>query len=144
MPWKECGAMEERMRFIVDWERLGLPFQELCERYGISRPTGYKWVERFVEEGATGLAERSRRPRHSPQATAQDIVAGIVEARRRHPTWGGKKIARLCEDRMPDRTLPHPSTVDDIFTAQRVNEDAHPAKAAGTSWTADHPAEGPE
>lgn len=88
--------MDERMRFVVDWERLGLPFQELCERYGISRPTGYKWVERFAEEGAAGLAERSRRPRHSPQATAQDIVAGIVEARRRHLTCPHWRYQVLC------------------------------------------------
>lgn len=150
MPWKECGAMEERMRFIVDWERLGLSFQELCERYGISRPTGYKWVERFVEEGAAGLEERSRRPLHSPWETAQDIVEGILEARHRHPSWGGKKIARLCEDRMPGRTLPHPSTVDDILRRNgltrmrtRRRRPGHPGrpisrpKAPNDLWAAD-------
>ena len=115
MPWKECGAMDERMRFVVDWERLGIPFSELCDRYGISRPTGYKWVERYASEGALGLADRSRRPCHSPQATAKDVVDAIVEVRRRHPTWGGKKIVRLCEDRLPGRDLPHASTVDDIL-----------------------------
>jgi len=142
--------MDERMRFIVDWERLDVPFVELCERYGISRPTGYKWVARFAEEGAVGLGDRPRRPHHSPQATASDIVEQLVEIRRRHPSWGGKKIVRMCEDRMPDRALPHPSTVDDILrrkglsrTRTRRRRPGHPgrpittAQAPNDLWTAD-------
>lgn len=150
MPWKACGAMDERMRFIVDWERLDLSFLELCERYGISRQTGYKWVDRFGEHGAAGLKDRSRRPLHSPQATPADMVECILEARRRHPSWGGKKIARLCEERMPGREVPHASTVDDLLRRHGLvrmrrhrRRPGHPGRpmtkpsAPNDLWTAD-------
>ncbi len=32
----------------------------LCEEYGVSRKTGYKWLQRFVAGGPAGLVERSR------------------------------------------------------------------------------------
>ncbi|WP_415829579.1 helix-turn-helix domain-containing protein, partial [Delftia tsuruhatensis] len=46
MPWKECAPMDEKLLFIADHLRSGVPLSELCRRYGISRKTAYKWVER--------------------------------------------------------------------------------------------------
>ena len=66
MPWKETCAMDERMRFIVEWQRGEVGMAELCRRAGISRKTGYKWVERYEGEGVVGLVERSRAPHHRP------------------------------------------------------------------------------
>ena len=55
MPWNETSAMDQRMHFIADYLEDYFPFSELCRRYGISRPTGYKWVQRYVDAGAAGL-----------------------------------------------------------------------------------------
>jgi putative transposase len=49
-------------------------FRALCQEYGISTKTGYKWRERFLREGLAGLAEESRRPRSSPHASL--LVSG--------------------------------------------------------------------
>ncbi len=46
MPWRETHAMDQRMKFILEW-KAGLESKtELCRRYGIQRRIGYKWVER--------------------------------------------------------------------------------------------------
>jgi putative transposase len=63
MPWKETTEVKERMRFVIDFEGRLFSMAELCQRYGVSRKTGYKWIERFDEEGIEGLQDRSRAPR---------------------------------------------------------------------------------
>jgi transposase InsO family protein len=102
--------MHERVRFVSDVERDELTVSELCERYGISRKTGYKWLERFEDNGAQGLVERSRRPLHTPNATRRLVVDGLEELRRRHPTWGAGKLLKILGRRHPNWTLPARST----------------------------------
>jgi putative transposase len=85
MPWNETSPMHERRRFIADYHRGLFPMTELCEIFGISRKTGYKWLERFEAEGRSGLQDRSRRPRRSPLETPSDVVEALLAARRRHP-----------------------------------------------------------
>ena len=55
MPWRETAPMAERMRFVTDWERDLYSMVELCERYGVSRKTGYKWLARYEADGPDGL-----------------------------------------------------------------------------------------
>ena len=92
MPWRETCVMDERMEFIVDWRRGETSFAELCRWYGISRKSGYKWLGRYAAEGVAGLEDRSRAPRHHPNAVSEESEAAIVAVRGRHPTWGPKKI----------------------------------------------------
>jgi len=74
MPWKETKPMDQKTQFISDYIRDYYNFTELCQRYGISRKTGYKWIERYHSEGPPGLKERSRAPKGNPQRTPQKIV----------------------------------------------------------------------
>jgi len=60
MPWKEVSAMEERMRFVSLAQSGRFEMKKLCEEFGISRKSGYKWVERYQEQGSKGLNDRSR------------------------------------------------------------------------------------
>ena len=83
MPWRTQTIMDERARFVFEAERSDLPFAELCRRYGISRPTGYKWVDRLRGEGVAGLEDRSHRPRSCPHATPPQIEKRILELRKR-------------------------------------------------------------
>jgi transposase-like protein len=83
--------MDERYRFVSEYRDGADSMSELCERYGISRETGYKWVRRFEESGSAGLTDRSRRPHHSPRTTAPEVIAALIAARRKHPRWGPKK-----------------------------------------------------
>src|SRR5256885_5851884 len=71
MPWKECAPMDEKLLFIADHLRGGAPLSELCRRYGISRKTAYKWVERYRQLGMDGLQERSRRTHRSEEHTSE-------------------------------------------------------------------------
>ena len=59
MPWSETTKMRERMRFVLDAEEGLFTMTELCERYGISRVTGHKWLKRFRRSGLSGLRDRS-------------------------------------------------------------------------------------
>jgi transposase InsO family protein len=107
--------MDERVQFISDYQRQRFSITELCDRYGISRKTGYKWIDRYAAEGAAGLAARSSRPRHSPQATAGLVLEAIVRLRKRYPTWGGKKILAVLSEREPTWAWPAVSTANDIL-----------------------------
>jgi putative transposase len=107
--------MDQKTQFIADYLRRLLSVTELCELYGISRKTGYKWIDRYLYHGPAGLEERSRRPRHSVNETPPEIVAALLEVRRRHPTWGAKKLLAIVHKRHPRWPLPCRSTVCDIL-----------------------------
>jgi transposase InsO family protein len=97
------------MEFIAEAGRRELSFSALCRKYGISRKTGYKWLQR--EEGP---AERSRRPQTSPGKTLPEVEALVCELRRKEPTWGGRKVRhRLLIDGV--LSLPAASTISDIL-----------------------------
>jgi transposase InsO family protein len=92
MPWQETSPVDQRERFIRD-HRLDLyTMVELCTRYGVSRKTGYKWLDRFDEEGRQGLGDRSRAPHRCPHRIPADVAAVICAARRQHPSWGPAKL----------------------------------------------------
>src|SRR5438552_2033330 len=84
MPWREASPMDQRTQFIADHLRDVRSITELCALYGVSRKTGYKWIDRYVRHGPAGLEEASRRPRRSPNQTSEEIVSAILDARRRH------------------------------------------------------------
>jgi transposase InsO family protein len=107
--------MDQKTQFIADYLRDSLCFAELCEMYGISRKTGYKWVNRYLTVGPAGLEDQSRRPRSSPTQTPQHIVAALIETRQRHPSWGARKILTLVHRKHPRWPLPHHSTVCELF-----------------------------
>jgi transposase InsO family protein len=73
----------------------------LCRQFGISRTTGYTWLERYQSGGAVKVVERSRRPLRSPRRTGKEIEEAVVELRRRWPDWGAPKLVRLLEQQQP-------------------------------------------
>ena len=87
MPWSETSSMDQRTQFIADYLREVLSVTELCDLYGISRKTAYKWIDRYLRQGPAGLEERSRRPQISPNRTPDEVTRALLEARRHHPTW---------------------------------------------------------
>jgi putative transposase len=94
MAWKKSEPMEERIEFALKAMR-ALNFRALCQEYGISAKTGYKWKERFLREGLEGMAEESRRPRSSPEQLPEGEVCEIVRLKLAHPSWGPRKIREL-------------------------------------------------
>lgn len=94
MPWKRSEPMEQRTEFALKALK-SENFRALCQEYGISTKTGYKWRERFLSRGIAGLAEESRRPRSSPQQLKEEEVCQIVRLKFAHPYWGPRKIREL-------------------------------------------------
>ena len=104
--------MEQRLEFVREHETELFTMTELAEQYGISRKTGYKWLERYDADGAPGLQDRSRRPHASPHATDPELLATLIRLRQRHPRWGAKKLLTVAARRAPTTTdWPCPSTV---------------------------------
>lgn len=135
MPWSETTPMNERIRFIADYQRELFSVSELCARYHISRKTGYKWLARFAEEGPRGLEEHARKPLICPHKTPDHITQEIVQARLRHPLWGVKKLLSLLRGRHPNWPWPARSTVCEILNreglvakARRRSYPGHPGK----------------
>src|SRR6266545_3603030 len=92
MGWMETCAVDERMRFVMVVEAREEAFAAVCRRFGVSRKSGYKWLERYGEAGVEGLVDRSRAPLHHPQAMTEESAERCLAVRRAHPTWGPVKV----------------------------------------------------
>jgi transposase InsO family protein len=116
----------ERTRFVVEAELSEQSFSEVCRRYGISRTTGYKWVER-AESGLDGLKDRSRRPLSCSHATSPELVGRILEVKKRFG-WGARKIhGKLAKDPSVDG-LPCVDTVQRILDRHGLVQHGKPRR----------------
>lgn len=98
MPWQEVSIVDQRREFVMLASLEGANVSELCARFGISRPTGYKWLGRGGS-GSGSFTDRSRRPLRSPKRTSPGIEGAVLAVRDAHPAWGARKIAwRLDRD----------------------------------------------
>lgn len=95
MSWETKTVMEQRTAFITEVEQHQETVSALCRKYGISRKTGYKWINR-AEEGLP-LCDQSRRPNLQPSKTAWETEQLILEMRKANPVWGGKMIKAVLE-----------------------------------------------
>ena len=142
MPWKtEATPMELKAEFVQMANQQSINMSRLCRRFGISRPTGYKWLRRYRKKGLDGLHERSRRPNNSPNQTPESIEQIVVEARRRDPGWGGRKLHHHLINLATDGDLsiredqvPAASTITRILDRHGMLADPGHASRRG-SWT---------
>jgi transposase InsO family protein len=95
MAWMTMDVEEQKVKFVVAATRKEKSLTALCREFGISRPTGYLWRKRYQEAGLAGIAERSRRPRQSPERSSAELEQRVVEMRRRYPDWGARKLQVL-------------------------------------------------
>lgn len=115
MPWKETGPMEERMEFMLLHESGNWSMTDLCEIFGVSRKTGYKWLRRYEQIGMDGLREMSRAPLRHPNAVAEELEAAIVSLKQQRPKRGPKKVLALLQRQEPHRPWPVRSTIAAIL-----------------------------
>jgi transposase InsO family protein len=113
MPFKESSIVSQREELCRLALLPGANVSELSRRFGVSRPTVYKWRDRYRAEGAAGLEDRSRRPRTSPSKTAPEVEALVLELRKDDP-WGGRKLRRLLQEQGRD-PVPSGSTITEIL-----------------------------
>ena len=125
MPWRETDVMQERIRFVALALKPSQSFSDLCDAFGISRTTGYRWLNRYYEHRSfTALTDRSRAPHHHPNQTAAAIEARIVALRREYG-WGAKKLRILLA--REGTTTVSLSTINRILKRQGLlrRKDAH-------------------
>jgi len=114
MAWKTSSVMDEKLRFVFEYERDEVTMRELCARHGISRETGYVWLRRFRRCGVSGLLELNRAPRSHPNQTAAEIAQAVLELREAHMRWGPRKLKRILERDQPGRPWPATSTIGEM------------------------------
>jgi putative transposase len=111
MPWREISVMDQKEEFVLKTLAEDIPFAMLCREYGIVRKTAYKWKRRFLNEGRSGLIDRSRSPDSSPSALSEETIIRIIRIRSSHPSWGAKKIARIIEGNTQSQDTPSVASV---------------------------------
>ena len=116
---EETSCMDEKLGFVVDCLRGELPMTALCEDYGLSRKTGYKWLGRYREQGPEGLVEHSRVPHRHDRSMAPKTTEAIVALRCERPHWGGpRKLCAVLMCSHPDMVWPTASTMGDLLRAE--------------------------
>ena len=108
--------MDQRRNFILEWRSGTLSKTALCQLFGISRQTGYKWARRFkATRQWDALEERSRRPHRSPNATPPRLVKLIVSQRKQFKSWGPVPILHRLRTLWPKEKWPSASTIGAIL-----------------------------
>jgi transposase InsO family protein len=110
----ETDARDQRQRFVHAYATEAWSMTELCERFGITRPTGYKWFARWQAAGDGALANRPCAPQGSPHQTPAALVELLVASRRQYG-WGATKLLAVLRRRYPRQAWPTRSTVNAIL-----------------------------
>ncbi len=142
--------MDKRVCFIAASLEGEDPMTVLCARFGISRKTGYKWLDRYEELGIAGLHERSSARHAKTPGIAAEIAAALLVLRRERPSWGPRKLRAWLSQERPGTAWPAASTIGDLLKRHglarprqrrardpsRLRPLIEPA-AANDSWAAD-------
>lgn len=107
--------MEERAEFIKAVIAADKPFKHICADFGISEKTGYKWKARYMQDGNTGLCERSRASATHPNVLSENAIIDLIRLKQAHPYWGAKKIQVLYAKAYPSRETPSLSSVNRVL-----------------------------
>lgn len=112
MPWNTKGLETMREEFVKRVLAKEKSKKALCQEYGISRPTGDKWIKRYL--AGESLSDRSRRPFHTPNRISEWAEHRIVQARKQEPAIGAQKLHRMLQnDGWHDP--PSVSTINAVF-----------------------------
>ncbi|WP_254514271.1 integrase core domain-containing protein [Aquimarina sp. EL_43] len=107
--------MKQKIEFICEWRTGKYTITELCKSFGVSRPTAYKLIHRFENQGFEGLKELSRKPGKHPNTTDQKIIESILKLKEKYKLWGAKKIRVLLFKEFPKEQIPSVVTVHNIL-----------------------------
>lgn len=142
--------MEEKLRFVLQYDSGEHTMTELCQRFEIARETGYVWLRRYRQSGLPGLVERSRTAHRHHNQTPEEIERMVLELRQAHMHWGPRKLRRILQRDEPGRRWPAVSTIgvllkrEGLVVARKKRLHTPPytqplahAKQANLVWCAD-------
>lgn len=107
--------MDQRMKFVQRLNEADEEMAELCREFGVSRKTGYKWLRRYEAGGAAALANQSRAPHRQANATPDEQVQAVLQARGLHRRWGPEKLRVWLMRKHPEQRWPSASTMGEIL-----------------------------
>ena len=103
------GSLHPRLAWMMAYRETGNA-QAVCNRFGISRKTFYKWLKRYQESNgdSTSLCDRSRRPHHFPRATLPEHVE-LLKRVREETGFGQRRLRAYLEEKyrvsLSERTI---------------------------------------
>ncbi|HSL93975.1 MAG TPA: integrase core domain-containing protein [Bacillota bacterium] len=144
--------MDEKRKFVYRALAGNEVFSELCDEYGVSRKTGYKWLARYEAEGMRGLEDRSRRPGKSVNSLDEDAIIRTITLKHNHMTWGPKKLKELLNRSLGEGRAPSISSITrilkkaDLIKKRRIRSALSPgriqnrieAKECNDVWVVDY------
>jgi transposase InsO family protein len=104
--------MSSRLELVLLAVAPGANMAALCRSFGVSRKTGNKWRAEYLEHGAEGLKDRSRRPRSWPNRSSAELEAAVVALHDAYPCWGARKLQVLLPEEFAKT---HPNTIAAIL-----------------------------
>ncbi len=128
MAWKVNTKMSQRYEFLQLANKEDCNFSQLCKRFNISRPTGYKWLNRYDEKDISSLEDHSKKPHHSKYKTSSKVKKLILDLRKQHISWGGRKLKRRLED-LGYKNIPSATTIGNILKRNGIIDDEASRKA---------------
>jgi putative transposase len=121
MTWQRVSLVVRRLQFVKMALKSQQSLSSLCARFGISRKSGYKWLGRFEGQGIRGLQDQRRRPHRSPRQISPQWVTRIRRLRRRHRTWGSRKLAARLRQMHPREQVPCARTIGNWLQKLKLN-----------------------
>jgi transposase len=115
MPWKESRIVDQRLQFLSSYQKEEMSVSDLCREFGVSRPTGYRWINRYKEVGPEGLLDLSSRPHGCSHGTPESTENAIFALRNKYPSWGARKLKARLEQLEPGVDWPAASTFGNIL-----------------------------
>ena len=107
--------MDQRLQFLSSYQKKEMSLSDLCREFRVSRPTGYRWINRYKGVGPEGLLDRSRKPHGCSHATSEATENAILALRSKHPSWGARKLKARLEKVQPRVNWPAASTFGNIL-----------------------------
>jgi putative transposase len=111
MPWKVINQMDIKIGLTKDWNDEHFSITDLSHKYGVSRPTVYKWLKRYKHYGIEGLKEQSRAPERCPHRTSEEILEIVIKEKLRNRKRGPRKVRAQLKRKHPELELPAVSTI---------------------------------
>lgn len=115
MAWEKYQVEQQRLQVVQAYSSGDYSMTEICKKYGISRKTGYKWYQRFLELGENGLKDQSKTPHTIQQTYTDKQIDQAIDFKLRYRTWGPKKILIKLKKQFPDQDWPSPTRLYEIF-----------------------------
>lgn len=115
MAWEAYKVEQQRLQFVLAYLHGEASMTALCKHYGISRKTGYKWVERYQNQGEQGLKDLSRAPHNPNSYYEKAVIDRAISLKQKKPKWGPKKIAWKLAEYYPNVEWPSPTRLYHIF-----------------------------